>query len=366
VIIQKRWSILLMSFIALLGACTNRQELTLPEGGPLSCHIIYDAGSHGTRLYVYQQTASGWIKNSGPKTGALADPVRRIRGKTITDTGAVVDEVVDSLENMRHDGPSDDSGIPLWLAFDWRERCNIESVSVYGTAGMRLAEQKDPEGSKRIWDLLNAGLSVLVDMDVETRTLSGYEEGLYAWLAKREERSSNDFGIVEMGGASVQVTFPCSSCGVSRRVKVKGRRVPVYSHSFLGWGQDEAFNKFGTLPACKLGAGIGNPQWNSAECAAGMKAFSDVAVDIRAYVTNAGDYHWYLTDAFRYMRDDDIEQFCLKGVDTGYEPPSACFRAVYLLNVIEKLGLPADSEISHVDWTLGAVVCNVTRCLETR
>jgi hypothetical protein len=194
--------------------------------------------------------------------------------------------------------------------------------------------------------------------------LSGYEEGLYAWLAKREERSSNDFGVVEMGGASLQVTFPCSSCGVSRRVKVKGRRIPVYSHSFLGWGQDEAFKQYGALPACELGAGIDKPDWKPADCAVGMVAFSDVAIDIRRYVNTAANYHWYLTDAFRYMRENDIEQYCLYGVDSGYEPPSACFRAVYLLNVITELGLPAESEISDVDWTLGAVVCNVTRCLE--
>jgi hypothetical protein len=144
-----------MIFIALLAACTNRQERIPSEGGGLlPCHIIYDAGSHGTRLYIYQQTSSGWIKNSGPKIGALADPVRGIRGKTIADTGAVVDEIVESLEDMRHDGPSDDTGIPLWPAFDWRERCKIETVSVYATAGMRLAEQQDSAGSKKLWEML--------------------------------------------------------------------------------------------------------------------------------------------------------------------------------------------------------------------
>jgi len=352
--------------LLLLSACTSQNELSLPKVDLSPCHIIYDAGSHGTRLYVYQQTAAGWVKHRGPRTGALADPVRAIRGKTIKDTSTVVDETVTALENMRRDGPVNENGIPTWPAFDWREQCNIDGVSVYGTAGMRLAEQQDSAGSKMLWDMLNKRLSAVVEMDVTTRTLSGYEEGLFAWLAKREERSSNDFGVVEMGGASIQVTFPCSSCGISERVKVKGRRVRLYSYSFLGWGQDEAWQKFGALPSCALGAGIDNPDWKMTDCAVAMMAFSNVAVDIRKYVNTAVGFHWYLTDAFRYMKDDDIEQFCRKGVDTGYEPPSACFRAVYLLNVIETLGLPADSETSDVDWTRGAVVCTVTRCLETQ
>ena len=352
--------------LLLLGACTIQDERNFPKSDLSRCHIIYDAGSHGTRLYVYEQTAAGWFKHRGPRIGALADPVRAVRGKTIEDTSTVVDEIVASLSDMRRDGPVNEDGKPTWPAFDWREKCNIEAVSVFATAGMRLAEQQDGVGSKMLWDMLNEKLSAVVDMEVTTRTLSGYEEGLFAWLAKREERSSNDFGVVEMGGASIQVTFPCSTCGVSTRVKIKGRRVPIYSYSFLGWGQDEAWKNFGALPACALGAGIDNPDWETTDCAVGMVAFSDVAVDIRKYVNTADGFHWYLTDAFRYMRDDDVDQFCLKGVDTGYEPPSACFRAVYLQNVIETLGLPADSETSDVDWTLGAVICAVTRCLETQ
>ncbi len=80
-------------------------------------------------------------------------------------------------------------------------------------------------------------------MKVTTRTLTEYEEGLYAWLALRELEADGDFGVAEMGGASLQVTFPCPYCETARPVRVKDQILPVFSHSFLGWGQDEAWKK---------------------------------------------------------------------------------------------------------------------------
>ena len=71
-----------------------------------------------------------------------------------------------------------------------------------------------------------------------------------------------------------------------------------------------------------------------------------------------------MSDAFRYMKRSDIDQFCRKGIDSGYQQESSCFRAVYLQEVLTYLGLPEDTETTDADWTLGAVVCTATRCLE--
>ena len=356
----------LFALCLLLNACTPRYSPKLPEADVSNCHIIYDAGSKRTRLYVYKQTSVGWLKHSGPKTSALADPVRAIRGKTMSDTDTVVAEIVAALENIRHDGPANKKGKPRWPAFDWRDHCNLEAVSVYATAGMRIAEHQDAAASEILWEKLNTRLSAAVGMPVSTRTLSGYEEGLFSWLATREGQTDDAFGVAEMGGASIQVTLPCTQCEESRQVNVKGQMVPIFSYSFLGWGQDEAWKKMGSLPACARGAGLENPEWREADCAAGMSTFSETAIDVGKNVRNTDGLRWYLSDAFRFMQDDDIDRFCRKGLDSGYEPVSSCFRAVYLQNVLSTLGLPEDSETTDVDWTLGAVVCTATRCLETR
>lgn len=350
--------------ILLAGGCSWRTETVTDSGDLPECHIIYDAGSKGTRLYVYQRADTGWLKHRGPKTVALADPVRGIRGKTMDDAGDVVGEIVATLEGIRSDGPANKRGEPRWSAFDWRSQCDVQAVSVYATAGMRLAEQMDPEGSERLWKLLNQQLSLAVETDVTTRTLSGFEEGLYAWLATREGEGDEDFGVAEMGGASMQVVFPCTRCEASRQVWVKGRQVAMYSHSFIGWGQDEAWKRFGSSAACARGVGADDPHWVVADCSAGMEGFSVAAVPHVKNIEAAGIRRWYLSDAFRYMKDDDIEQFCGLGIDSGYEPVSSCFRAVYLSRVLETLGLNENAESTDVDWTLGAVVCEGTQCLE--
>jgi hypothetical protein len=356
----------LMLWLVITTACTTTVERVQPDSDATSCHIIYDAGSSATRLFVYQETATGWSKHKGPETDALADPVRRNRGKSMSDANTVIGGMLIALDNMRRDGPSDKNGELEWAAFNWQKHCNIESAAVYATAGMRLAEKQDARNSALLWKKLNSRLSEKLEMRVTTRTLTDYEEGLYSWLALRELRADGDFGVAEMGGASLQVTFPCPFCETATRVRVKDQTVTVYGHSFLGWGQDEAWRKFRNSSACAWGAGLKNPNWQADDCEAAMVEFAETAADVTSMVKDSGSMRWYLTSAFSYMQSTDIDYFCRKGINGGFEPESSCFRAVYLQNVIDSLALPIEYELSNVNWTLGAVVCTATRCLETQ
>jgi len=334
--------------------------------GVPACFVMYDAGSSRTRLFVYEQTDTGWLMHSGPTTAALADPIRGNRGKSMGDADDTIDALVAALQDMRHDGPPDSDGKPRWTAFDWPRRCNVEAADVYGTAGMRMAERQDAAASALLWNQLRGKLADTLRVPVTARTLSAYEEGLFAWLALSETQADVNFGVAEMGGASLQVTFPCRGCPGAKKVRVKDRTLEIYSRSLLGWGQDEAWSAFGDVAACERGAGSANPAWRIEDCEAVMRGFADAASDITAYIEAASGLRWYLSDAFRYMRADDIENFCRKGLDSGFEPESSCFRAVYLQNVLQSLALPADAERSDANWTLGAVVCKVTHCLEDR
>ena len=356
--------LLLILLVLLVQACTPLVKQEEAAHSTPACHAVYDAGSKSTRLYVYEKAATGWIKHSGPKTGALADPVRAVRGKTMSNANQVIDDIVTALESIRTDGPRDKKAKPKWPAFDWQKECRLASVSVLATAGMRLAEEKNPQSTQVLWKMLNEQLSSAVQIPVTTRTLSGFEEGLYTWLALADGQKNEWFGVMEMGGASTQITFPCVTCDNSKNVMVKGQIVPVFSYSFLGWGQDEAYKKFGSLSACERGAGLGNPDWQIADCAVGMAGFSKAAVEVKNSVRSQAGLRWYLSDAFRYMKDTDIDQFCRVGADSGFEPKSSCFRAVYLQEVIHQLGLPLDAATTEAAWTLGAVICTATRCLE--
>ncbi|NNL00010.1 MAG: nucleoside phosphatase [Xanthomonadales bacterium] len=335
------------------------------DGGQLpACHIIYDAGSSATRLFVYQRTTSGWQGHRGPVTDALADPVRGIRGKTMQDAGAVVGDIVMALEDLRHDGPAGSTGEQEWPAFDWKKQCRIESAAVYATAGMRMAEQLRPQASSQLWHMLDQKLSAALQVDVTARTLTGYEEGLFAWLTKRQAEPDGNFGLAEMGGASMQVTFPCRDCEASRPVKVKGGTLPIYSQSLLGWGQDEAWKKYAHLPACQVGSGNFDPGWTAADCALGMEGYLAAIAGIAENIGPAGELRWYISAAFSYMQDTDVDDYCRQGIESSFQPDSACFRAVYLKNVLDTLGVNHSVEKSDVSWTLGAVVCTDTRCLK--
>ena len=350
--------------LMLLAGCTRHVGHTKPTRELSSCQIIYDAGSSGTRLYVYELTAKGWLRHAGPKVGALADPVRENRGKSMSDARTVVMDVVEMLDNMRHDGPPGKNGQPEWQAFGWPTRCEIGSVAVYATGGMRLAEQRAPQASKRIWKMLNDSLSTRLEMKVTTRTLTGFEEGFFAWLALRESRMDENFGVAEMGGASVQLTFLCPDCEESRQVRVKNRAVAAFSRSFEGWGQDEAWKKFSGSSACETGAGLRDPNWHVDKCKRAMRLSADAVASIKSQLGNRRELNWYLSGAFRYRHSTDIERYCREGMDSGFEPLTSCFRAVYQEYVLDSLGLPENAEPTGVDWTLGAVVCAVTRCLE--
>ena len=86
------WFSLMLSLV-LAAACTTPAKRLQHDADATACYIIYDAGSSATRLFIYQETASGWIMHKGPETGALSDPVRRNRGKSMSDANEVIADV---------------------------------------------------------------------------------------------------------------------------------------------------------------------------------------------------------------------------------------------------------------------------------
>ncbi len=344
------------------------------------CRIIYDAGSSGTRLYIYEKVKAGWEEHEGPKVSALADPVREIRNRKWSHADKVVSEVIDALDDILTDGPPV-NGKRAWLAFDWKKRCNVVSTSVFATAGMRIAEQTQRARSAELWQKLKQKLAAEVgnNVAVSVRTLSGFEEGLLTWLAVAETSGTTDFGIAEMGGGSAQVTYPCPHCDPKsdnvRTIDVGGKPVQFFSYSFLGLGTDEAPRTLGFPLSCRYGIGELNSRWKVEHCADRIR-FSDASdkvydpynfsngtygIDSELPTGHARVAKWYLTGAFAYMKDDDVAR-CCSTRGKCYEPRTSCFRAVYLPKYLSALKL-ANTENSHASWTRGANLCLAQNCL---
>jgi GDA1/CD39 (nucleoside phosphatase) family len=376
-------SAMALGLLFLLAACAG------PPGGPtdsaarVACQIVFDAGSSGTRLYLYAKRGDTWTEHAGPKTLALADPVRQIRGKVHADIDDVTTQVVAQLDRIAQAGPPDSKGQPEWAAFDWAKQCRVTDAMVLATAGMRIAEHENALQSQALWSSLQSKLQARVGpgVRVAARTLTGFEEGLFAWLAVRDGRGDSRFGIAEMGGASAQVTFPCPDCDAAddavRLVRVQGAPLQMYSYSFLGLGQDEAPKTLGQPASCAYGIGLTQPGWQRSDCASRIALAGPTGLrdpynfgaggergTQRAIPTaRAAVGGWVLTGAFNYLDASAVGQCCMSQ-GACFEAPSSCFRALYLDKYLDQLGIPPQSPRADVSWTKGAVLCAESQCLQ--
>ncbi len=350
---------------------TSAQATALTKS---ACYIIYDAGSSGTRLFVYQLQGGHFIEHAGPKVAALADPIRGIRNKTQQNIDEITTEVISALDKMTVNN----------AGFDWSIKCNVKSVSVLATAGMRIAEQENPELSQQLWQQLTQKLTLKFPdrkTKVITQTLTGFQEGLYAWLAAKDQtKADNNFGIVEMGGASAQVAFHCPECDITnnavKKIRLNNDILSIYSYSFLGSGQDEAAIYYGMPTSCSYGIGLVQPEWNIKDCRDQINIVDNLGLrDPYNYNKNQRGTHnqlpeeikqvknWQLTGAFFYSKPEDIKT-CCEQKGQCFEPATSCYRPIYQSKYLQALNVPINSSKLDVSWTYGAAICQQQNCLQ--
>ncbi len=222
-----------------------------PEESETECQLIFDAGSSGTRLHAYESS-------NGELEEVYSDPIginigvswalekKQCGGTRCTDED-ITKVVADLIREFHHKKADHCKG-------------GIAAVNLYSTAGMRLAAQE--QGSAAIiqtYKKLNAEIlktfasfgdeySSVTKHNISTRTLAGQEEGIYTWLTintLKKNQIKLD-GILEIGGASLQLTYPCrdddQAC-LNNAVKVfyNNDTVKLFSYSWLGLGRSEAF-----------------------------------------------------------------------------------------------------------------------------
>ena len=338
-----------------------------------SCYAIFDAGSSGTRLFIYEQTNNGLVEHIGAKVSAIADPIREIRGKTWNDANSTIDDLILALDKIKNNSKE---------SFDWEKECDLKSISVYATAGMRIAELENSAKSNEFYSMLHEKLQKRVKNStiVNTRTISGYEEGLYKWISVYKQKGYDDFGLVEVGGASAQIAYSCEECEKQNSESSKliylgaGKSKVIYSKSFLGLGVDEAVKVFGLSNECSYGIGEKKANWDFENCANKI-SLGEKDYLINPYTSNKkAEYinlpktlkntkKWLLAGAFTHLSDDAIDSCCMKKGKCHNEKHS-CFNAVYLNKFLLKLGVPVNSDKIDVSWTYGAVTCEINDCLK--
>lgn len=205
---------------------------SLPSGASIAkcnldnCVIVIDAGSTGSRLHLYQ-----WDNN-------------RVKPLFVNRLNPGIAAFSNNL-----------NALPAYLDALFAGLSLNQEIPVYfnATAGMRLSTQAE---QKRVYSEVTQWFQHAPFTLVEANTITGKKEGVYAWLAVNSYLAK-PAGVMDMGGASVQIVFPIDSSSIHNlepsdvvRINFNGKPVTLFSHSFLGLGQTEVTHQFLNFRAC--------------------------------------------------------------------------------------------------------------------
>lgn len=211
---------------------------------------VIDAGSSGTRLFLYRVEPGTLARVekllerefATMASGAKEDGINNFVGVDPTDPARdVVSETIDPLL----------AALTTFLDGHGVPPADVE-VHLLATAGMRYAETlhgRDAVG--RLYDTIRAGIRRRGFPTGEIRTTCGSEEeGVWTWvnlndvLFRTFDGDDPPMGVVEVGGSSLQLTFATDEdpdlVPHVHRVTLGGRSFAVSCRSFLGLGQDDA------------------------------------------------------------------------------------------------------------------------------
>jgi len=278
-------------------------------------------------------------------------------------------------------------------------------VYFYATAGMRLLP---PAKQNKFYQELKNWFSQQDQWQLnEAKTITGNDEALYDWLSVNyhlgtlQNGKNKSVGVMDMGGASVQIVFPTVKNDKSKNnsqveFDLYGQHINLFAYSFLGLGQTEVSHQFLNSPSCfaenfplpdgSLGQGdVGSCEQeistlvtsihgvdkivrsllaaNPVDSWYAMGGISNLASNPLFHFTNSQltnqtlieqadsqicHQSWNTIDA-QYPDDDYVYQYCL-------------LSAYYYALMIEGYGIYPEQVVNYIppnqnlDWTLGVVL----------
>lgn len=198
---------------------------------------LVDAGSSGSRVFLYKLTVDK------DKFVEIVDiPISH--NKTHVGIEAFVDRPKDGFEGL--------SVILDNLKHTIKES-NIEGnidFYLFATAGMRTKSRaKQYAFYKKLKELITKNYSFLNPKIL--RTVPGKLEGTFDWITinymKKTLFSKETYGVLDMGGASTEIAYvPNGEISINNKVTfhINNHKFMIYSHSYLGLGQDLARSQF--------------------------------------------------------------------------------------------------------------------------
>ncbi|KGP62400.1 multidrug DMT transporter permease [Legionella norrlandica] len=347
------------------------------------CIAVVDAGSSSSRLHIYAYDLD--------ETNTPIE-IREIwNRKAVPGLSTIEHEhksVSAYMENLFSDAPA-----------------VLMPVYFYSTAGMRLLPKTHHKDINQMvadwfdrqyyWRLVTA------------RTISGTEEGVFAWLATNyqlnlfKQELQPLVGVMDIGGASVQIIIPILNPSTFKHdhtstINLYGKQYTVFSHSFLGLGQNEMGHQFFDLKFCfpdeyELPSGRlarGDAYACKDEIAILVNSVHSVSRKIKSILAANPIEKWYVLGGITFMLNDKIfsldnqyftnrelisfadENICHQKWTTLEEKYPAnyivfnyCMLPSYLYALmVHGYGLKSYQKINfmpvskNIDWTIGVVL----------
>lgn len=199
------------------------------------CIAVVDAGSTGSRLHIFSYDTD--------ETNTPIHIKELWNKKTQPGFATIEANAIDAyLTILMSDAPI--KQIPVYF---------------YATAGMRLQPQTK---QKNYYAQLSNWFTKHTEWQLkDAKTITGNEEGLYDWLSvnyhlgRLNSTNTQSIGVMDMGGASVQIVFPIApNQAIDDKSQVKisvyGKEYNLFIRSFLGLGQTEMSHQFLDSASC--------------------------------------------------------------------------------------------------------------------
>ena len=219
--------------------------------------IMMDAGSSGTRAYVYQWETTTGIPDVQPAANHTDQWIKKvkIRLADASDDPSAIQNIFQPIIEYT------ESKIPK--AYQPKTH-----VYVYATAGMRLLPAPDRE---RVIDMVYNYLSTKSSYVIKRhniKVIDGIEEGVYGWLSVNHlmgnlKNNLPTRGAIDLGGASFQIALQVADgelVNEAMTVTIGPKKIRVFAHSYLGYGVDVSSRTITkSIAAVRMSNDIENP-----------------------------------------------------------------------------------------------------------
>ncbi|KTD82509.1 multidrug DMT transporter permease [Legionella waltersii] len=268
------------------------------------CIAVIDAGSSGSRVHLYSYD----LDETNTPTH-----IHEFWSKKIKPGFATIEPNKNSIDayltTLLSSAPVED--LPVYF---------------YATAGMRLLPQSKQQ---QYYNELNRWFHQQSKWRlISAKTITGNEEALFGWLAVNysvgalNSNSDSAIGVMDMGGASVQIVFPIQynpkiNKNYQIALELYGKRYTLFVHSFLGLGQNEMSHQFLNSASCFSDnyplpdgeTGQGDASSCELEISSLLNGVHKVNKQIQPLLNSNPVDRWYGIGGFTYFANSKVFEF---------------------------------------------------------